>query len=241
MNITAYTTLKIEEMPFGQVFTYNDIMESEMNSEALIKALNRISASGKIKKLSKGKFYKPEITVFGELQPDIGQTVSDLLEKDGKITGYLTGLSIFSKFGLTTQISNEIQIGRNDFKPSLQRGIYKIAFIKQKNDITSSNIPLLQLLDCIKLIKKIPDASLITTFDRICNMVSRLPENDIDALMQLALKYPPSTRALFGAIADNARIRVSTDILKNSLNPITTYQYKEIASAFPSAKEWKIV
>ena len=37
-----------------------DIMDNVTNKEAVIKALNRMAASGKIDKLSKGKYYKPE-------------------------------------------------------------------------------------------------------------------------------------------------------------------------------------
>src|SRR5690606_15909855 len=107
-----------------------------------------------------GKFYKPEVSIFGELQPEQAQVVKDLLESNGKVTGYLTGFSIFSQLGLTTQISNVIQIGRNDIRPMLTRGRYTISFVKQKNVITKNNIPLLQILDAIRYIKKIPDTSL---------------------------------------------------------------------------------
>ena len=101
--------------------------------EAVIKALNRMAASGRITKLSKGKYYKPEKTVFGELVPEQYQIVKDILEDDGKIIGYLTGLSIYNKLGLTTQVSNTIQIGKNEIRPTFSRGRYTIAFIKQKS------------------------------------------------------------------------------------------------------------
>jgi hypothetical protein len=38
--------------------------------------------------LSKGRFYKSQISKFGELAPDTYQTVKDLIEKDGKLIGY---------------------------------------------------------------------------------------------------------------------------------------------------------
>lgn len=64
--------------------------------EAVFKALNRMVKAGKISKLSKGKYYKPEKTPFGEWQPDQEQVVKDLLEDDGKLIGYLTGYSIYN-------------------------------------------------------------------------------------------------------------------------------------------------
>lgn len=50
--------------------------------------------SGKISKLDKGKYFKPEKTPFGILQPNQEQIVKDLLDEDGKTVGYLTGYSI---------------------------------------------------------------------------------------------------------------------------------------------------
>ena len=160
MKTTDYISFIIDRLPKGYVFTYEDFMTDVNNQEAAIKALNRMVASGKIVKLAKGKYYKPETTPFGVLLPDQKQVVKDLLEDNGKILGYLTGYSIYNQLGLTTQVSNTIQIGRNQIRPNFTRERYTISFIKQKNTITRENIPLLQILDAIKYIKKIPDANL---------------------------------------------------------------------------------
>ena len=99
LKTTEYVTSIIYRMPKGYVFTYEDFMGEVKKKEAVIKALNRMVESGKIAKLSKGKYYKPEETVFGQLQPDQYQVVKDLLEEDGKVIGYLTGYSIYNKLG----------------------------------------------------------------------------------------------------------------------------------------------
>src|SRR5699024_9440792 len=113
--------------------TYEDFVTKVHKAQAIIKALNRMADAGDIAKLSKGKFYKPKQTVIGELQPSEEQVVKDLLEEDGKIIGYLTGYSIYNQMALTTQVSNVIQIGRNQTRPKLKRGRYIISFVKQKN------------------------------------------------------------------------------------------------------------
>ncbi|WP_289029501.1 hypothetical protein [uncultured Algoriphagus sp.] len=43
-------------------------------------------SAGKINKLSKGKYYKPEKTAFGELAPPQFQVVKDFLEEDGEVS-----------------------------------------------------------------------------------------------------------------------------------------------------------
>src|SRR5690554_6173949 len=129
MKTTDIISFKIDRFPKGYIFTYEDFNIDVNKKEAAIKALNRMAASGKISKLSKGKFYKPEVTPFGVLQPSQKQIVKDLLESDNKIIGYLTGYGLFNELGLTTQVSNTIQVGRNTFRPELKRGKYTIRFI----------------------------------------------------------------------------------------------------------------
>jgi hypothetical protein len=102
MKITEYIIKKINRFPKEYIFTYNDLLDEVNNKNAISKALSRMVASGKIRRLSKGRFYKSENSPFGELKPGVKQIVKDFLEKDGNTIGYLTGYSIFNKIGLTT-------------------------------------------------------------------------------------------------------------------------------------------
>ena len=188
MKTTEYIAESINRLPTGYVFTYADFITEVNRKEAIIKTLNRMAASGKIVKLAKGKFYKPETTPFGKLQPNQKQIVKDLLESNGKLIGYLTGYSIYNQLGLTTQVSNTIQIGKNEIRHSFKRDRYTIAFIKQKNTITKDNIPLLQILDAIRYIKKIPDSNASTACKRLLAIVKALAEKDKTTLVRLALK-----------------------------------------------------
>jgi len=241
MKISDYISFMIDRLPRGYVFTYSDFITDVNQKEAVIKALNRMVATGKIAKISKGKFYKPENTPFGKIMPSQTQIVKDLLEEDGKITGYLTGYSIYNQLGLTTQMSNIIQIGKNEIRPKIKRERYTITFIKQKNIITKENIPLLQLLDAIRYIKKIPDTNIEKSSKRFLAIIKNLSDKEINTLARLALKYPPATRALLGAILDQLQKGKATEILFKSLNPITKYKLTGAAKALSTTKKWNIV
>lgn len=82
MKTSEYISFTIGRFPKGYVFTYADFITEMNKKEAIIKALNRMVASGKIMKLAKGKYYKPETTPFGNLLPDQKQVVKDLLEEN---------------------------------------------------------------------------------------------------------------------------------------------------------------
>ena len=240
MKVTDYIEDGAKRFPKVYVFTYEDFSVEVNKKEAVIKALNRMAASGRITKLSKGKYYKPEKTVFGELVPEQYQIVKDILEDDGKIIGYLTGLSIYNKLGLTTQVSNTIQIGKNEIRPTFSRGRYTIAFIKQKNTITKENIPLLQLLDAIRYIKKIPDTTMVSACRRLFAIIKDLPKEDLYTMVRLSKKYPPSTRALLGAILDELGQVEITEILQKTLNSITSYKFPGINTVLSNTENWNI-
>ncbi|MBW6520313.1 MAG: hypothetical protein K0A99_04760 [Desulfoarculaceae bacterium] len=240
MKTTEYIKNSIDRFPKGYVFTYGDFTGKVESKEALAKALNRLAASGKIVKLAKGKFYKPEQSPFGELPPDQYQAVKDLLESGGKVVGYLTGLSIYNSLGLTTQVGSTIQIGRNEVRSSFKRGRYTISFVKQKNSITKENIPLLQLLDGLRFIKKIPDSSITKSCKIVQNIISALSEKEQGTLVRLALKYQPATRALLGAILCDLGKEGLTEKLKKSLNPLTSYIIPGISEVLLSAPRWGI-
>ncbi|MCF8355691.1 MAG: DUF6088 family protein [Melioribacteraceae bacterium] len=240
MKTAEYIAYTIDRFPKGYVFTYADLITEVKKKEAVIKALNRMVKSGKISKLSKGKYYKPEKSVFGELPPNQRQVVKDLLEEEGKPIGYLTGYSIYNQLGLTTQVSNTIQIGKNEIRPAFKRDRYKISFIKQKNTITKENIPLLQILDTIRYIKKIPDTSLAASCKRLMAIIKDLSLYDKETMVRLAMKYPPSTRALLGAMMEELGNTKPIEPLKKSLNPITDYKFTGISKVLSTTENWNI-
>lgn len=246
MKIAQYIRNKIERLPRGYVFTYEDFIGEVDSVEAIIKALNRMVDGGTIAKLTKGKYYKPEETAFGTLAPDQREVVKDLLEKDGKLIGYLTGYSIYNQLGFTTQVGNIIQIGRAKSRPATKRGRFKISFIVQKNTITKENISFLQLLDVLRYVKNIPD----TTVDQSCyRMVALLREMDAatyPVIIRLVRNYPPATKALLGAILDDVTTGKSTisnelKLLRKSLNPITKYSLQISSDTLPTKETWNII
>ncbi len=241
MKTSDYIAFTIDRLPKGYVFTYADFTTEVNKEEAVIKALNRMTESGKIAKLAKGKYYKPENTPFGKLQPNQAQVVKDLLEDNGKIIGYLTGYSIYNQLGLTTQLSNTIQIGKNEIRPSFKRERYTISFIKQKNTITKENIPLLQLLDAIRYIKRITDRKIEFSCKRLLIIIQNLTNKDKSTLVRLGLKYPPATKALLGALLDELKENLFTEPLQKSLNPITKYKLAGVNKVFASAGKWNII
>ena len=240
MNNAEIIRSMVDRLPRGYIFTYSDILYDVNKMESVVKTLNRLVYSGKIQKISKGRFYKPQRSIFGELKPEINEIVKDLLKMEGKVIGYITGYTIFNELGLTDQVSSTIQIGRNEIRQSFIRDIYNISFIKQNNVITRDKISLLQILDSIRYIKKIPATTIQKSCSRFIKIISDLPSDRILTMMKLSRKYPPSTRALLGTIIDESPCKIDTNPLLKTLNPITTYKIPGAANTLKFSNKWNI-
>ncbi len=241
MNVSDLVANKINRLKTGYVFTYDEFDVPVNKVDALKKALSRMVATGKIVRLSKGQFYKPEKSEFGLLQPPEYQIVKDLLEEKNKIVGYITGISIYNKLGLTTQVSNTIQIGTNIERKPKKRGKYNIRFIRQKNTITKENTYFLQLLDAVRFINRIPDADVNESCRRIITIFTNLSQENRIAIAKYAHKYNPGTKALAGAILEYISEDNITDQLYNSINPATTFDLKISTKVLPNKKKWRIL
>ncbi|MDR1897287.1 MAG: DUF6088 family protein [Prevotellaceae bacterium] len=230
----------IDKFPMGFIFTASSFPVTVENPKGVSKALNDLVAEGVLRKMSKGRFYKPQIGKFGELPLDTYQTVKDLLEKDGKMIGYITGYSAFNDLMLTTQVPTILQIGMRHEKKALVRGIYRISFVKQENTITKENIPLLRFLDCLRFFKIIPDTTPDKACQRLLYLLKELDEQQIVKIKKLALKCTPQTIALLGSMLETINPQENTEALFKKLNPMTSYKLSISQSILPTQKKWNI-
>lgn len=240
MKVVDKVRNKIEKLPEGYVFGYDDFNIDQNEESALKVTLFRLVKSGVIERLSKGRFYKPQKGIVGNLNPDEYEIVKDLLFENQKPIGYITGYGIFNRMGLTTQLSNVIQIGTNFDKKQIQRGIYKIKFVRQWNKITSNNIYVLQLLDCIRYIKNIPDTTVNQTFKRLTFLIKELSPKDVRTFASLALNYPSQARALTGALLEKLNYNDLVDKLYKSLKATTYFNINISSELIPNKQKWRI-
>jgi hypothetical protein len=230
----------INNFPCGFVFTPRDFPIDKKKIASVNRILNNMVAAGQIRRISKGRFYKPPITDSGELLPDTLEIIKDLIEKDGKLIGYITGYTVFNELELSTQPCNVLQIGIAKIKKAIIRGNYQISFIKQKNEITKDNIPLLQLLDCLRFFKKIPDTSSNQLCKQLLHLLKNRGDKQVSEIKSLAVNYTPQSIALLGAMLETLNPQEDTTILLNALNPQTSYKLGISNKILLNQKKWNI-
>lgn len=239
-NISEIVRNKIEKTDYGVVFSASDFPVEVTKQKSVNKVLENLTKAGEIRHLSKGRYYKTKMTEYGELMPCSYQIVKDLLEENGKLIGYITGYQIFNELGLTTQVSAILQIGTIKDKKSTKRGYYRIKFVKQWNMITKENIPLLQLLDCLRFFRNIPDTNPMDSCKKILGLLSKLSEIQRNKIKKLALKYTPQAIALLGAMLEELNPNEDVEMLQNSLNYQTFYNLSIPQEVLPNQKKWNI-
>ena len=84
MSVAKITRDFVESIEDAKLFTYDDIPSANKKSVAI--ELSRLFKKGIIKKVSKGKFYKPKIRVFGEVAPNTNDKIKSYLVSPEKHT-----------------------------------------------------------------------------------------------------------------------------------------------------------
>ena len=230
---------QISSTPDGVILTIGDFNVDMRYQGALVKALNRLVDQGTLQRLSKGKYYKPRKTIFGILEPTPEEITKDLLEKNGKLVGYITGNRAFALMGLTTQITSSLLIGTNRYRHPLTRGDYTISFLQQHNPITEENIPLLRILDALKFIKDIPASNPDIIVTQLGSTINALSNAEQKRLTELAENYTAYVRAILGAIMEQNNL--NAELLKKGLNGTTNYKLPISEQALPNKKKWNII
>lgn len=239
-STSAIVKKNIQNLTPGEVFDYSRFGLKKENEFSLAKSLSRLAKSGEIVRLSRGKYYKPKESSFGRLKPEENQIIRSLTEKRNKTVGYVTGITAYNRLGLTNQVSNTLVIGRSNMQPVQEISGYRVKFVKRKMDLTKVDINLLQLLDAMRDIKKIPDATVESSVKIITEHLKKLPASKIRQLMKLSFNYNASVRALLGAIIETNFKKINPASLYKSLNPLSKYKLKVSTTSLPNKIKWKI-
>jgi len=240
MTLAKQIRIQINKWPIGKTFGYADLDISKKEYVTAAKALERLQEEGLIKKISKGVFYKPQQTIFGELQPDYSEQLRPYLFENGERVAYETGTSLYNRMGLTTQVAFRIKIASRDKRISIDRGALKANPVKSYAKVTEGNYKLLELLDAFKDIKQIPDCPVSKAVKILRGKINNLSSKQIKGLIKYALLYPPRVRALLGAVLEGLNRIKELDILKDSLNPLTTFKLGLSEKDLSTIKNWYI-
>ena len=132
-------------------------LDCDVPESALSKALERLEGSGRIVRLSKGIYYVPQKSKYGTMSMNQKDIVNHFLGSSGK-NGLLTGYSLFNKYGITTQISKNVELYSNLITEETKNvGSIKVKKINLK--LSSEIANHIEFLEILQNYNKIQDAN----------------------------------------------------------------------------------
>lgn len=239
MSIQNQVRNQVNRFEAGKLFTYNDLNLDIPFPNSVSQAVNRLVKSGEIRRLAKGKFYKPQKGMLGERRLSDNEKLKSVLFSNNQRSGYITGTALFNRLGITTQVPSVITVAiekKGWTKKEFDNLTIKL--VPSYAQITEDNIPFLEILDVMVNIKKIPDTLPNQVTITLAYLLRKLDNSQLKQLKMLSFNYPPSTRALLGMLLDKLSLLGYTDDLKSSLNPLSTYKIGLDAS--PYTKKWNL-
>lgn len=240
MSIATTVKRTIDRIPAGKVFGYEVFADYAAAPEAVVRAVSRCVLEQRLKRLAKGRFYTPKQGILGTMSVSDDELLRDVLFRQGRRQGYITGPALYNRMGLTTQVPKTVTIGANRSPLTKDFGTLRIKYAPRRAPINDGTVPLLELLDVLRDAKNVPDTKVDTVVNVIARRISDLPESESKKLQKLAVEYySASTRALLGAILDRTGVPVVA-ALRKSINPTTRFDVGLDTEQWPQARAWNI-
>ncbi len=229
---------KLEQLPPGQPVGYADFVREPAEFGAVAAALSRLSRTGELVRLAKGRYYRPAVGRFGPVPPTQAAVVSAVGAAPGQPAPYLTGLAVYNALGLTTQVPATLTVATTRPRRRLPA---RLRAVVRPAPEQASDVPLLQWLDVLADVRRIPDTTPDRVVARVAEKLRRLPAAARRRLTALAARQaPPRARALLGALLEPLPDAAGAAQLRATLNPLTIYRLGLSTEALPNRAAWNI-
>ena len=240
MNITAAVNRIIDRIPSGKIFGYEEFPQFQNSPDSVLQAVCRRVDSGSLRRLRRGRFYRAEQGILGEMSPSDAELLRDSLYRKGKRIGYITGPALYNRMGLTTQSPKTITIASEHTPGTRDFGTIRIKFVPSRAPVKESTIEVLEILDALRDLKTMPDASVETVINALATCLINLGSTDLGTMQKLAVKYyNASTRAILGLLLSTNDQPILPS-LKDSINPTTRFSIGIKPDQWPQARFWNI-
>jgi hypothetical protein len=135
----------------------DDIRFGDYSRTWIFTEVKRLVESGELKRFDRGIYYFPKVTEWGESSLDPNKIIIPRFITDGnEVYGYISGLSLWNKSGLSTQVPNLLEIATNN-ETTRVRDIYvgfkRVRARRSRTKITKENARTLQLLDLMNVMQ----------------------------------------------------------------------------------------
>ena len=232
LNITALVRTRMEQGG-DRLWRMEDF--NDCPPLPVAQALSRLTKSGFIQRISKGVYYVPRKTSFGQSRPNPAK-LHRLATKKNKLLP--SGITAANKLGFCTQAPNRGEISTT--ATSLPRKLIgDKTVVHTRRPIAWERLSETEvaLLEFIRSRGKDSELSSIETIKRLIKLLKK--NNHFVNIAKIADSEPPRVRALLGAMGEqikaNPKLIAS---LYSSLNPLSRFDFG-LFIELPNATKWQ--
>ncbi len=230
----------IQEIPLGRVFSYSELATTQLKHTTLVSEMSRLVKDGVVYRVMRGRFVvsdKNQKTASGI------EIINAICRYRNKLCGYETGPSVWEKWGLIpiTKNRKEYYVAITQMRPAQTHEGIIIRFKKAKLDPSRYNHEILQFLDTLESINKIPTKSKEKVLPVLFSIFNQWNESKKQQFSNYALAYSPIARVLAGIFLQNTGNNEASKKLAISLHPATTYKINVDCSILKDLNLWRII
>lgn len=236
MTITDQIRTFLKTLPEGTPFGYGAIGLRPDQGSAAAKALERMVASGQVKRLSKGLFcHGPRDSASNT---DL-QIIDSLCHKNGIRVAYVTGDRLLARLGLVAHEDHyPWEIAQHKRRGTFRKAHLEIMAVASAIPVFEADIPVLELLDALRGFNRWAESQPKQGIQNLAAICSGLTDQQRIKLVQTAVYYPAGTCALLGALISLWGWEMDLSPLRWRINPTSRYRCVAAASALPTGAAW---
>lgn len=141
----------VDTFGYNEVILSSEISFAEYSTPWIKKAISRLCKEEKLIRFEKGIYYIPTDTLLGKSKLDRKKVIIKKYINDGKSNiGYYSGTTFMNMLGLTTQMSNKMEIYTNN-EPTRFRevpvGNQNVLVRRSRTKIDNSNVATMSFLE----------------------------------------------------------------------------------------------
>ncbi len=207
----------------------------DLSFAAVAQTLSRLTRSGRIKRLSKGIYYRPRQTSYGQSRPNPA-TIRQLAGRRKSL--FPSGIAAANLLGFTSQNPKHAELATSSLSVP-RKLVGSEAIIHTRRPEAWSKLGQIDaaLLDFLRGGGHTSELSPATTIRRVKSLLSEA--DCMERLCKVAATEPPRVRAILGALGEqlgkNSR---RIERLKSSLNPLSRFEFG-IFTELPNARSWQ--
>ena len=221
---------KIQQIPCNELIISSELYKefnNKVSEQAFYKTLERLSKSENLIHLTKGVYYRPKTTRFGNIPITEKEIASHYIRNQ---KGLLIGYQMYNEKGITTQVGKKVEVLSTILEEDV-KNIHNVSVNRIEVELDEQTIPVIETLEILQEYNKIEDINkraLVMYMEKFSKIYS---EQAIKRVLSKR-KYKKSTIAFMQAFLKYFQIENS---LEDYLSPLSTYKIPNVEGLYEFA------